>query len=107
MGAVLGRLPRRRVAAGALGCATAVVTAPGGRVTMLVLSRKINERILIGDHIQITVVGLRGNQVRLGIEAPDDVAIFREELVRPQDRPTSASPQTREVTVDYPAIRRS
>ena len=48
---------------------------------MLVLTRKINERILIGDDIRITVVATRGNQVRIGIEAPVDVPVFREELL--------------------------
>jgi carbon storage regulator len=48
---------------------------------MLVLSRKLNESIVIGDQIRITFVGLRGNHVRLGIEAPRDVTIMREELV--------------------------
>jgi carbon storage regulator len=48
---------------------------------MLVLSRKLNELIIIGDRIKITVVGLRGNQVRLGIEAPGDVTIMRQELL--------------------------
>jgi len=47
---------------------------------MLVLSRKLNETIVINGNIRVTVVGLRGNQVRLGIEAPDSVAIFRQEL---------------------------
>ena len=47
---------------------------------MLVLSRKLNETIVIDGDIRITVVGIRGNQVRLGIEAPDPVGIFREEL---------------------------
>jgi carbon storage regulator len=50
---------------------------------MLVLSRKLNESIMIGNDIRITVVGLRGNQVRLGIEAPGDIAVFREELLWP------------------------
>ncbi len=48
---------------------------------MLVLSRKLNESILIGDHIRITIVGLRGNQVRLGLEAPPEVTIVRQELL--------------------------
>ncbi len=48
---------------------------------MLVLSRKRNESIIINSNIRVTVVGLRGNQVRLGIEAPDSVAIFRKELL--------------------------
>jgi carbon storage regulator len=50
---------------------------------MLVLSRKLNESILIGDQIQITVVGFRGNCVRLGIAAPGNVSILRQELVVP------------------------
>jgi carbon storage regulator len=47
---------------------------------MLVLSRKLNETIVIDGSIRITVVGIRGNQIRLGIEAPDRVGILREEL---------------------------
>lgn len=52
---------------------------------MLVLSRKTNERLIIGDNIIITVVRVSGEQVRLGIEAPAEVAIRREELVRRPD----------------------
>lgn len=47
---------------------------------MLVLSRTLNESIIINGDIRVTVAGLRGNQVRIGIEAPDSVAIFRNEL---------------------------
>jgi carbon storage regulator len=47
---------------------------------MLVLSRKIGEEIIIGDNIRVTVVAIRGNQVRLGFSAPDDVHIHRSEL---------------------------
>jgi carbon storage regulator len=47
---------------------------------MLVLSRKVGEEIVIGDNIRVTVVGVRGNQVRLGFSAPPDVAIHRSEL---------------------------
>lgn len=60
---------------------------------MLVLSRKVNERILIGDDIRITVVAARGNQIRIGIEAPDSVPILREELRRsPRARPEVPHP---------------
>ncbi len=49
---------------------------------MLVLSRKLNETIVIDGGIRITVVGVRGDQVRIGIEAPPEVTILREELCR-------------------------
>ena len=48
---------------------------------MLVLTRKLNESIIVGDDIRITVVGIRGHHVRLGIEAPESVGIFREEIL--------------------------
>jgi carbon storage regulator len=47
---------------------------------MLVLSRRENERIRLGDSIVVTVVRLSGDKVRLGIEAPADVVVLREEL---------------------------
>jgi carbon storage regulator len=47
---------------------------------MLVLSRKRNEQIVIGDKIVITVVEVRGDKVRLGITAPDDVPVHRQEV---------------------------
>jgi carbon storage regulator len=50
------------------------------RVGMLILTRKIGECITIGDHIRVYVVGVRGKQVRLGIEAPADAIVHREEI---------------------------
>jgi carbon storage regulator len=50
---------------------------------MLVLSRKLNESIIIADQIRVTIIGIRGNHIRLGLEAPPDVAILREELLAP------------------------
>ncbi|TWT65650.1 carbon storage regulator CsrA [Crateriforma conspicua] len=47
---------------------------------MLVLSRKTDERIIIGDSIRIQVVGVHGDKVRLGIDAPGDIAVHREEV---------------------------
>ena len=53
---------------------------------MLVLSRKLGEKIIIGDSIVLTVVKIDRNQIRLGVEAPANVAIFREEIA-PQRGP--------------------
>jgi len=47
---------------------------------MLVLSRKINERLVIGENIVITIVNIRGDKVRIGIDAPKDVAVDRQEV---------------------------
>jgi carbon storage regulator len=48
---------------------------------MLVLTRKIGERIVINDRIVIEVVQVKGNRIRLGIQAPEDAVILREELL--------------------------
>ena len=47
---------------------------------MLVLSRKKNERIIVGDNVVITIVEIRGDKVRLGIEAPSELSVDREEV---------------------------
>ena len=57
---------------------------------MLVLSRKESERIRVGDSIVVTVVRVAGDKVRLGIEAPADVLVLRDELEL-QVRPTSSA----------------
>jgi carbon storage regulator len=49
---------------------------------MLILSRKCNEQIVIGENIVITVVAIRGGNVRLGIDAPTNIAVHREEVHR-------------------------
>jgi carbon storage regulator len=48
---------------------------------MLILSRKSDESIVIDQHIKITVLEVRGNQIRLGIEAPREIPVVREELL--------------------------
>ena len=58
---------------------------------MLVLTRRKGERIAIGDHILLTVVGIQGNKVRLGISAPDAVTILREEARCKLPKPTPST----------------
>jgi carbon storage regulator CsrA len=53
--------------------------------TMLVLGRKVNETITMGDKIRITVLRVSGSRAWLGIEAPEDIAVMREELLGPDD----------------------
>ena len=47
---------------------------------MLILTRRIGETVVIGDDVKITVLGVKGNQVRLGVDAPKDVSVHREEI---------------------------
>jgi carbon storage regulator len=63
------------------------VTSRGGTsvnrlkgINMLILSRRIGETMMIGDDIAVTVLSVKGNQVRIGIKAPKDVAVHREEI---------------------------
>lgn len=49
---------------------------------MLVLTRRIGEKILIGDDIEITALGINGNQMRIGIEASPDIPVHREEVYK-------------------------
>ena len=49
---------------------------------MLILTRRIEEKIMIGDEVTITVLGVKGGHVRLGVSAPKKIAVYREELYR-------------------------
>lgn len=65
---------------------------------MLVLSRKVGERILIGDNIAITIVRVAQGSVRIGVEAPDNLNVVREEVVVP-------TPPTEEVKEVLPKTK--
>ena len=47
---------------------------------MLILTRRVGETLKIGDNVNVTVLGVKGNQVRIGVDAPRDVAVHREEI---------------------------
>ena len=69
---------------------------------MLVLSRKVGERIQLGDQITVTLVKIHGNTVRLGIEAPSHMAVVREELVTREERAPQDSAALRVITQPAP-----
>ncbi len=52
---------------------------------MLILTRRINESLIIGDNVTVTILGVKGNQVRIGVDAPKDVAVHRQELAQKQE----------------------
>jgi len=59
---------------------------------LLILTRKLGESITIGDNIRVSVLGIRGRQVRIGIDAPSDVVVHREEIyVKIQDENRKAA----------------
>jgi carbon storage regulator len=60
---------------------------------MLVLTRKTNQSIKIGENIEITVLSVSGDKVRIGIDAPRDISVFRREVLENDDGPPADPPQ--------------
>jgi carbon storage regulator len=73
-----GKTGHHRVAGGRRGCW--VFKEIREIKTMLILTRRVGETLMIGDDVTVTVLGVKGNQVRIGVNAPRDVAVHREEI---------------------------
>jgi len=61
---------------------------------MLILTRRVGETVMVGDDVSVTIIGVKGNQVRIGISAPKDVAVHREEIYERIQRAQHPAPLT-------------
>ena len=61
---------------------------------MLILTRRVTETLTIGDNVTVTVLGVKGNQVRIGVNAPKDTAVHREEIYQKIQREKGAETAT-------------
>jgi len=71
---------------------------------MLILTRRVGETVMIGDDVTITVLGVKGNQVRVGINAPKSVAVHREEIYERIKREQQSSDVPENKTSEYAPV---
>jgi carbon storage regulator len=71
---------------------------------MLILTRRVGETVMIGNEVTVTVLGVKGNQVRIGVNAPKDIAVHREEIYerikREEDQDSRAAAPTARIVDD-------
>jgi carbon storage regulator len=75
---------------------------------MLILSRKTNEKIMIGDDISVTIIEIRGDQVRVGVDAPKHIKVYRQEvfdLVKAENQAAATAQMAKLPELGIPAVR--
>jgi carbon storage regulator len=73
---------------------------------MLILTRRVGETIVIGDDVVVTVLGIKGNQVRIGINAPKDVSVHREEIYQRIQQEKGGPVTTTTTTTAAPMVKK-
>ena len=73
---------------------------------MLILTRRVGETVMIGNDVTVTILGVKGNQVRVGINAPKNVAVHREEIYERIKREQDGDPQDehRNASTEYASV---
>jgi carbon storage regulator len=79
MGSVLAGIWMNASVCGLLWCKLALDVQRRSYI-MLILTRRVGETLMVGDDVTVTVLGVKGNQVRIGVNAPKDVSVHREEI---------------------------